>query len=677
MRFLNCSKKIKINTLVTIVIFLFSVNLMFAAVKMPKLFNDNMLIQRDLPIQVWGWADAGEKITVKLGTQSKSVKADKQGNWRLTLSPLPAGGPYEMAVKGKKNTVQIKNILLGDVWICSGQSNMEWSVKNTNNAKEEIANANFPQIRILDVPNTRGLKPLADMRETGWKEAIKENIENFSSVGYFFGRYLHQELNVPIGLIGTNWGGTVVETWMSLDKLKKFPEFNEKINWIEQQNQSVEELEAKFKQKSKDWMDKYYISQDKGLEENWAAGDLNDQSWAEMMVPGEWEKAGLPDVDGVVWFRKKFTLPENLKGMESLYLRLGSIADFDMVWINGQKIGETLQKKPWRSYRFSSSILNQTGENTVAVRVFDYGESGGMVEAAPEKMVLATTRTGDDAQTLALSGNWKYKVSIQKKFEPGIQEPVPIDLGPNANPAMLYHGMIAPLIPYGIKGAIWYQGESNAGRAYQYRDLFPAMIENWREKWGQGDFPFLFVQLANFRQPVAEPAESDWAELREAQNMALTRLPNTGVAVIIDIGEANDIHPRNKQDVGKRLALSALKVGHNKNIVFSGPMYDRMEVEGNKIRIKFNCVGSGLMIKDKYGYLKGFAIADASKKFIWAKAYLDGNDVIVYNETIQNPVAVRYGWANNPDDVNLYNKEGLPASPFRTDDWPGITFGKK
>lgn len=677
MRFFNCSNKIKKNMLLTVFIILILINLTFATVRLPKLFNDNMVIQRDLPIQVWGWGDPGEKVTIKLGNLSKSTKTDKQGNWQLTLSPLPAGGPFEMAIRGKKNTIQIKNILLGDVWICSGQSNMEWTVKNSNNSKKEIADANFPQIRILDVPNTRGLKPLSDIKETGWKEAIKENIENFSAVGYFFGRYLHQEMNVPIGLIGTNWGGTVVETWTSLDKLKKFPEFAEKINWIEQQKLSVEELETEFSQQHKTWIEKYYIAQDSGLEENWQAPDLNDQDWAEMMVPGEWEKGGLPNVDGVVWFRKKFTLSEDLKSMENLYLRLGSIADFDVVWINGQKIGETFLKMPWRSYRFSSSILNQTGENVIAVRVFDYGDSGGLIEAAPEKIGLSTTRFGDDSQMLPLAGNWKYKMSIQKDFEPGIQPPEPPDLWPNSNPAMLYNGMIAPLIPYGIKGAIWYQGESNAGRAYQYRELFPAMIENWREKWGQGDFPFLFVQLANFRQPVAEPAESDWAELREAQNMALSKLSNIGVAVIIDIGEANDIHPKNKQDVGKRLALSALKIGYGKNIVHSGPMYDRMEIEGNKIRIKFNCVGSGLMIKDKYGYLKGFTIADVSKKFVWAKAHLDGNDVIVYHESIQNPVAVRYGWANNPDDVNLYNKEGLPASPFRTDDWPGITFGKK
>ncbi len=492
-----------------------------AEVKLATLFGDHMVLQRGIEIPVWGWADQGEKVTLSLNGQMVSVKPDKNGKWIARLAPMDAGGPYEMNIQGE-NKIIFKDILIGDVWLCGGQSNMEMPVKGwpgqpVLNSGREIQEANYPNIRLITVDRKISFRPMENIESSGWASAIGTNIADFSAVGYFFGKKVHQDQDIPVGLISVNWGGTVCETWTSAESLKEDPDFGQIIDEMDKPEQTVDDYTEEISKQYDQWL-------------------------------------------------------QNVKN-------------------------------------------NDEG--------------------------------------------------LKKRI-----------LGPNSRPTLLFNGMLHPLIPFGIKGAIWYQGEANASRAYQYRRLFPLMINDWRKHWNQGDFPFLFVQLASFKPVNENPVESDWAELREAQLMALS-LRNTGMAVAIDIGEANSIHPANKEEVGRRLALAAKKNVYKQNVVYSGPIYQSMEVAGNEIRITFSQTGSGLVAKDKYGYLRGFIIAGEDRTFHWAKARVEGNSVIVYHPSIQHPVAVRYAWSDNPDDANLNNREGLPASPFRTDNWPGITEGMK
>lgn len=493
-----------------------------AEVSLNGVFGENMVLQRGVKVPVWGKADAGEEVTVTFGKQSVKATADKDGKWKAELEPLEAGGPFELTVAGK-NTLTLKNVLVGDVWICSGQSNMEWVVKNSANAADEIAKADLPQIRHIKVPRAIALEPKDNIPAAKWEVCTPQTVGTFTAVGFFFARELHQELKVPIGLINSSWGGTPAEAWTSREAL---------------------EAEADLK------------------------------------------------------------------------------------------------------------IYNERADKMAD----DYPKQKANYEKVIEK--------------------WKADVEKAKaegKPEPKKPNP-PSEPDKNAHRAsVLYNGMLKPLVPAAFKGAIWYQGESNAGRAYQYRKLFPTMIGDWRKQWGAGDFPFLFVQLANFMARKPGPAESNWAELREAQAMTLS-LPKTGMAVIVDIGDEKDIHPKNKQDVGKRLALAAQAIAYGKEIEFSGPMYDSMAVEGSAVRLKFKHLGGGLDAKG--GDLKGFQIAGEDKKWVWAQAKIDGETVVVTNEKVEKPVAVRYAWADNPD-CNLYNKAGLPASPFRTDDWDGATKAAK
>ncbi|NJN26749.1 MAG: sialate O-acetylesterase [Cyclobacteriaceae bacterium] len=391
----------------------------------------------------------------------------------------------------------------------------------------------------------------------------------------------------------------------------------------------------------------------------WSDPDTNYTAWKEMDIPQLWESAGLAGLDGVVWFAHEFQLdPQDV--LNDLEIHLGQIDDNDIAWINGFKIGETQGYNLHRAYHVAKDQL-KTGRNIVVVRVEDTGGGGGIYGEAADMYVKLSEKK------IALSGSWRFRIG-KGDFSSTV--------GPNSMPSLLYNAMIHPLIPYGIKGAIWYQGESNTSRAYQYRTTFPLLINNWREDWGLGAFPFFFVQLANFMAPSVQPEQSAWAELREAQSLTLS-LPNTGMATAIDIGEANDIHPRNKQEVGRRLALNAIRVAYHQDVVASGPSYNAMQIEGNRAMISFDHIGSGLYLKDKYGYVNGFAIAGRDKVFRWARAQIMGDQVMVWSDMVAEPVAVRYAWGNNPDDVNLYNLEGLPAVPFRTDNWPGITVNER
>ena len=496
-----------------------------AEVKLPAVFTDNAVLQRGIPVPIWGWADNGEKITVTLGRQTKTASpTSPSGKWMVKLDALEVGGPYTLTVAGK-NSITLKNILVGEVWVCSGQSNMQMSVQSSNNSEQEIAAANFPKIRLISVP-TRGTQTPQEDFKGRWVECSPKTVGGFSAAGYFFGRELYKALDIPIGLIHTSYGGSSCETWIRHGVLEADPEYRAMLERYEKVVSGYDPAKAK------------------------AAYEKQLARWKE--ADAKAKAAG--------------------------------------------------QKPPRRpNFQNDPKVGNQI-------------------------------------------------------------------------PANLYNGMLLPVIPYGIRGAIWYQGESNAGRAYQYRTLFPTMIKSWRADWQQGDFPFYFVQLANFMAIKPQPQESSWAELREAQSMTL-KTPNTGQAVTIDVGDALDIHPKNKQDVGKRLALWALAKDYGKNVVYSGPTYKSMEKSGSQIVLHFDNADGGLVAKGGDG-LKGFAIAGADKKFVWADARIVGETVVVSSPEVASPVAVRYAWADNPV-CNLYNKAELPASPLRTDQWPGMTINSK
>lgn len=641
------------------------VQVSYADVRLPKVFGTGMVLQRRKPVPVWGWAEPGEKVTVTLGKQTKTGQADKAGQWMLRLEPMEAGGPYELVVKGRKNTVQLTDVLLGEVWVCSGQSNMEFALSSAKNARAEIRSARYPMIRQFLVK--KHLSPTPEQDVVGdWAACSPETAPKFTAVGYFFARNLFKELNVPIGLINTTWGGTHSETWTSREGMEKDPDLARTVTSLPTNAQEI-------RRDGQERIRRRLSVQQNGQlptpadERKWATPDFDARDWRTMKMPGDWEWAGLPTFDGVVWFRREVVIPDDAD-LKAMILKFGASDDTDSTYVNGQLVGTTSEAHKPRSYAVPDGLLKH-GRNVIAVRVDDAGGAGGLMGGGDGFMLA--NRSFEEP----LTGDWQYRIAQVY--------PSSYEAGPNTYATLLYNAMLRPLMPYAIKGVIWYQGESNADRAAQYRRAFPLMIRDWRGQWAKAaqpvspghvavtDFPFLFVQLANFG--TADNSKgSNWAELREAQTMALS-LPNTGMAVTSDIGEGSDIHPRNKQDVGDRLAAEALHLAYGQNRVAGGPMFDGMSAEGNKITLAFKNVGGGLMTKDKYGYLRGFEVAGDDQKFYPARAFIVGNRVLVNAPAVAAPVAVRYGWANDNGDVNLYNKEGFPAVPFRTDTWKSVT----
>jgi sialate O-acetylesterase len=665
------------------ILFLISGCVYFTALKKPapgpatniqlaSIFSDNMVLQQKKNCPVWGTADPEGKVTVLFADQKKETIVGVNGDWNVELSPIKAGGPFELAILGK-DTLTFKNVMVGEVWVCSGQSNMQWTVKNSANAEEEINNANFPNIRLFTVERNVSPDPMEKIYTDGWQECSPTTIPDFSAVGYFFGRDLYKNVNVPIGLIHTSWGGTPAESWTSQSTLKTLPDYLEKVQFIEANMDSLKGVYSNFLQDKSGWVayQQKWKNNLQQMEENtrtnqtaWFEPELDISQWEKMQVPLLWEQQGLENFDGFIWFRRNVEIPENWDGTD-LVLNMGPIDDDEITWFNGVEIGRTNGYNKNRTYQVPSSFVKKGG-NVITVRVLDTGGGGGFWGEDS----MYQLNIGSD-QSINITGEWHYKKSLNLVDLPkSMRRPS----NPSHTPSFLYNAMIYPLIPYSIQGAIWYQGESNAGRAYQYRSLFSSMITDWRERWNQGNFPFLFVQLANFMQVKPEPVDDNWAELREAQTMALS-LPNTGMAVTIDIGEADDIHPRNKQDVGKRLALNARKMVYGEKVPYSGPIYKSMEIKNNKIVLNFDFVYDGLKTNGEEK-LNGFAIAGVDGKFYWADAEIRGDQVVVSSPKVENPIAVRYAWSSNPV-CNLYNSTGLPASPFRTDDWQGITFGKK
>ena len=636
-----------------------------ANVKLPAIFSDCMVLQQKSNVAVWGQADIGEKVEVS-GSWMKSAvstKAGKDGKWQVKIKTPEAGGPYTLTIVGN-NKQTLREVLVGEVWVCSGQSNMELPLRSVDNAQEEIQNADFPQIRLFTVKKTSSLQPQQDCVGQ-WKMCTPDTAGPFSAIGYLFGRELHQKLKVPVGLINSSWGGTPVEAWTSEKTLKSFKAYKPIFEKMKQARQPMpEETKVQNEKAVAEW-DEKVSAIDPGTQQNWQDPKLDISDWKDIELPHPWSGTELEKSDGIVWYRRVTNLPPSWVRMD-MEVYLGPIDDADTVWFNGVKIGSTTVYDQERRYLIPRSVLH-VGPNVIAVRVFDNYLEGGFT-GTEDQMRIGPV--GADVKTFAtLAKKWKYKASLLDKPLPALPRISSGQFNKNT-PATLYNGMIAPLVPFGIAGAIWYQGENNIARPAEYAELFPAMITDWRKQWNIGDFPFYWVQIAPF---TYRSEEGNSAYLREAQMKSVKTVKNGGMAVTMDIGMEKDIHPKNKQDVGKRLAALALaKTYKQKDIACSGPVYKSMRVEGLKIRLYFDYTYGELSARE--GHLADFAIAGADKKFVPAEAVIDGDTVVVFSPQIEKPVAVRYAWTNWVDG-SLFNKEGLPATSFRTDDWNDNTDG--
>lgn len=635
-----------------------------AKVELHSMFTDNMVLQQQTEVCIWGKSSVRKDVKVNTSWNNLSYTATVKpdGEWEVRIKTPVAGGPYAITFSDGEE-VRLNNVLIGEVWVCSGQSNMEMTIvggRKVNNYEYELANADYPQIRLFHIDKATSFSPLDDFKKTrgGWKICSPQTVRQFSAVAYFFGRNIHLNQNVPVGLISSSLGGTVAEAWTSGDALRHMPDFRESLKII--QSLDEEKEQASYKKAIEEWSAKVMQS-DIGFEKNnvtWAEANFDDKGWNTMLLPGEWEKQGLPKFDGIVWFRKEVNIPSDWSGKD-LYLKLGAIDDNDITYFNGIKVGETQGVYTKRIYKIPAELI-KAKKAVITVRVDDTGGKGGFL-GKPEDLTLSLL-ANEKEKAFPLIGDWKYKIGLT--YSDQYKQPVSIVNNPN-NVTVLYNAMINPMIRYTIKGVIWYQGEANCTRGYQYRELFPLLIRDWRKQWGY-NFPFYFVQLPNFGKRQDYPEEAVWAELRESQLKSLN-VENTGMAITIDVGEAEDVHPRNKQDVGLRLALLARAKTYRENIPYSGPVYKGYRIEGNRIRIFFDHTDGGLKIKDS-SELKGFSIAGSDHKFHWAEAVIEGDEVVVASPEVKYPVAVRYAWAADPE-FNLYNEAGLPASPFRTDDW--------
>lgn len=625
-----------------------------AEVRLPRIFSDHMVIQQNQPIRVWGWANRGEKVMVALDKKQLPIITGKDGKWQLVLPAMKAGGPYTLSVKGK-NQIILKDVMIGEVWLCSGQSNMQFELKNSKFSKTEIPGSFNPNLRQFKIPNSMKAMPAEDLESGEWKLSSPETSGEFSAVAYYFGKKLAADLNVTVGIINASWGGTFIEAWTGSEALHKVPGFEgyhdlsqiELDGWFTATEKKYDNLFLKL-----GITDRNNIIEDSA---SWRKPDFDDSNWEKVQLPQRFDYELLPRFDGVAWFRREISLPENVSKSD-LKIHVGRIDDENTVYLNGKKLGENLQE-----YMAKAEIL-KPGKNVISIRIKDYWERGGFLDPASDFKLS--------------SGKWEQSLAGEWKMGIGNLSFMWIRT-PSAHPNLLFNGMLSPIFNYPFKGAIWYQGENNVLFSKQYRDVIPAMITDWRTHFSSGEFSFYLVQLPNMNRlnQDSQHGGSDWAELRESQTAAL-KLPNTGMVVTIDLGDSTDIHPTDKTGIANRLANLALKNSYKQNLgEVNSPMMSETKFEAGKATVTFKNTGSGLVSRDKYGYLKGFELAGADQKFHFAQAEIQGDMVIVHCEEIKKPVALRYGWSNNPSDANLYNIEGLPAAPFRTDNWKLITEG--
>ncbi|MBN1780786.1 sialate O-acetylesterase [bacterium] len=621
-----------------------------ADIRLPKLVSDGMVLQRDAPVRIWGWAAEGEKITVHFMNSACPATADAGGEWEVMLPPMDAGGPYNMRIEAG-NSITIHDIVIGDVWVCSGQSNMQMALGWLGIYQDEIDHSENPLIRQFLVPWEANFNGRAeDVKSGAWQSANPENVRRFTAVGYFFAKKLYEAYHVPVGLINASLGGSSAEAWISEESIQSFPDYYETAQRFKKPG-TLDRINRLDNERIREWF-RNLNGSDEGYRDpsgSWRNSGHDTSGWKTMPLPGYWADTELGPVNGAVWFRKTIWVPPGMAGKPAV-LRLGRIVDSDSVFINGCFAGATGSQYAQRTYPLSGDLL-KAGENTIVIRVINQRRHGGFVPGKTYELLYRETR-------IDLTGDWRYR--------PGaFAEPLEDGLFTGKIPTGLFNGMLAPLLNFRIRGVIWYQGESNTSRAFEHYDLFKLLIGDWRKNWGQGDFPFLFVQLPNFVEVNNQTTCYDWAIFRESQLKALC-IPNTGMAVTIDIGEYNDIHPVNKRDVGYRLALAAQKAAYGeKHIVCPGPLYRSMKIVDHKIILAFSNTGSGLAVQNG-GTPDGFEICGKDNQFFPAKTEIRKNQVVLWSDRVADPVAARYAWANNPQGANLINQEGLPASPFRT-----------
>ena len=639
----------------TLCLTLFTCALLQADVRLPSIIGDGMVLQRDSALNIWGWADPGEAVSVAFRKQQLAAIADADGKWQVQLEPLKAGGPDTMEIKGS-NEILLRDILVGDVWLCSGQSNMthtfaRWQERYAT----EIAASTNPQIRQFAVPTKPVLSgPLDDLPGLSWKAADPQSLLDFTVIGYFFAKQLHERYEVPQGIIMSCVGGTLIEAWTSEEGFRTFPD---QLATIERNKDSeaVERINAAAKADRE--ADGPKVEADRGLlaSPQWFEPAHRPLNWKRINVPGYWEDQGVRDLDGVVWYRREIDIPATMTGVDAL-AELGRIRNADEFYVNGQRVGNTTYEYPQRRYTIPAGVL-QPGRNLFVIRVINQGGKGGFIPDKPYALHAA-------GETIDLKGDWDYKVG--EAYAPPRRSYL-AGINAQGQPTALFNGMIAPFTTYAVRGFLWYQGESNAGNPAAYRNLLPNLIADWRAQWGMGELPFLIAQLPNYLDVDYLPAESNWALMREAQLHTALATPNTGVGINIDLGEWNDIHPGNKKPVGERLALQAMAISYgDHDVVASGPIYRSHEIKNGKIILHFNHVGGGLVSTNGEA-LAHFALAGADKSFVWAQAKIEGDTVVVWSDDVPEPAFARYAWADNPDFANLGNADGLPASPFRTD----------
>ena len=631
--------------------------LSFGQVRLARLFSDHVVLQRQQPIPVWGWAKPGETVRATLAGQTMQAKADAAGKWTVRFTPLEAGGPHELAVTAKSGRAGATDVLIGEVWLCSGQSNMEWAVKQANNFPAEKQGANFPQIRHFRVEHELALTPQTELTKGNWVVASPETVGDFTAIGFFFARELTQKLNIPIGLLHSSWGGSQVEGWISKEGMMSNAELRPAAQrlpatWPQADSLNDAKLRRSFKAMTVTAAD----------ERTYLNPNHDFANWRKTDPIGQWDWKDMQGFRGQGYMSRLIDVPTELTGVQTT-LALAENDSPNEIYINGKKVAEgtltgvrklTIPANTW-----------QPGPNRILLKM------GEMVE--PNWYGMGLKGSANDlyldgaGQRISLATDWQMMPSFAEKHD--------YRKFMNNIAVSLYNAMIAPLEPMAMRGVLWYQGETNAGRAHQYRQSFSLLITDWRQKFGQ-DLSFYFVQLSSYGASQNSNQGSNWAELREAQTMALA-LPKTGMAVTTDVGNPRDIHPTNKQDVAHRLAVTALKQDYGQKINASSPLYDVVSFAEGRATVTFKHTANGLMVKDKYGYLRGFEVAGEDKVFHYARASISGSSVVVFSPDVPRPVAVRYAWSDAPEEANLFNSEGFPASPFRTDSWTPITLNAR
>ena len=625
--------------------------------RLANVLGDHMVLQRDQPIRIWGWAAPGEVVQASLARQHGKTVAGRDGRFMLRLPALPAGGPHVLSVRTATAERQLHDVLVGEVWLCSGQSNMEWLLKDSEGAAEAIASADaHPGIRHIKLPHHAALAPQDDILPAAWQVGSASTAGEFSGVAYFFARKLQQALKVPVGLVNSSWGGSHLETWTSPQAALRDPDLAAPVQAMPQDAAGFARV---YRQRMTAIAQRWHaaaLRQPEPAGNAWASPGLDDSGWPTLRVPMVWEEQGLEGFDGIVWYRRTVELSA-AQAQGPATLKLGTIDDGDETFVNGQRVGGLPEWDAQRNYALAHGLL-QPGRNVVAVRVTDGGGGGGFYGDTKPRLI---TPAGE----VDLSGPWRAQVAGL------VDKTVP---GHNDLPTLLFNGMVQPLKPMALGGVIWYQGESNVPRAARYVGAFQNLIKDWRAQFGRRELPFYWVQLASFL-PLDKNslAGSPWAELREAQRLAL-RLPHTGMAVATDVGNANDIHPRNKRAVGERLARLALNRQYRHPMPDSGPQLQQARREGRSMRLQFSAAGQGLAVRGGGVEVQGFAIAGADQRFVPARAVIEnGQRLRVWADAVPQPVAVRYGWVDNPEQANLVDDEGLPASPVKTDRWAWVT----